>query len=122
MISKDELMPIKEKEFLVLLEGFVEGYGCTLIQEVPFGEHIVCGHIPELNIIIEYLENDKKHCVEDYRKREEDIKEIIYSQYFRTDDCHFIYVSDKYAHSFNLGVIARELERLCPLFPIGKEN
>lgn len=29
MISKDELMPIKEKEFLVLLEGFVGGYGCT---------------------------------------------------------------------------------------------
>lgn len=112
MISKDDLMPIKEKEFLVLLEGFVEGYGCTLVPRAIFNNHKVSGYIPEFNIVIEYLEKGKEYSDKDLKEREKEIEAEVCTPPTCSYECNFIYLSDEFTHSFNLGLLTRELERL----------
>lgn len=120
--SNYDLTSIKEKEFLTLLEGFIEGYGYTLIPEVFFGGYTVSGYIPELNVVIEYMEKDKEYPATKCKMREKEIKAELCSNPLCEEDCHFIYVSDKFAHSFNLGIIALELQKIDPYVETSKNT
>lgn len=91
----------KEETMLNTLEEALEPLGYTLDRQVKCGRYRIDAVIPELNIAIEYDENEHSH----YDKRSEEIREA----YIKTKYDLLIRISDEHRPLYNLGLIVKEI-------------
>lgn len=91
----------KEEAMLNTLEDFLKPLGYTLQKQVKCGRYRIDAVIPELNIAIEYDENE--HC--GYDNRTERVRE----SYIKTNYKTLIRISDMYNSAYNLGLITKQI-------------
>lgn len=92
----------KEIEFIDKLEDFLKPYNLTLIRQYSVLNYRIDAYIKELNIAIEYDEDDhKSYTYEQHEGRQKEIEKEL--------DCKFIRVSDKFSDEYNIGYIFREM-------------
>lgn len=91
----------KEETMLNTLEEVLEPLGYTLDRQVKCDRYRIDAVIPELNIAIEYDENEHSH----YDKRSEEIREA----YIKTKYDLLIRISDEHRPLYNLGLIVKEI-------------
>lgn len=91
----------KEDTMFTALEDFLEPFGYTLNKQVKCGRYRIDAVIPELNVAIEYDENEHSH----YDKRSEEIREA----YIKTKYDLLIRISDEHRPLYNLGLIVKEI-------------
>ena len=98
------LIPVdrKEIEFLDLLEEALEPFEIKGIRQCCILGYRMDYYIPELNIAIEYDENDHKHySYEAHEGRQSEIEKEL--------GCRFIRVSDNKSNAYNIGYVIKEL-------------
>ena len=94
----------KEETMLNTLEEVLKPMGYTLKRQVKCGRYRIDAVIPELNIAIEYDENEHSH----YDKRSEEVREA----YIKTNYDLLIRLSDRYNSNHNLGLFFIKLMNL----------
>ncbi len=94
----------KEIEFLDLLEGVLEPFNYTCYRQYIVNSKRIDFYIEDLNIAIEYDENDHKHySQEDQKKRQKMIENEL--------GCRFIRLSDKESNAYNVGLVMKGLAK-----------
>ena len=101
-VIKDEFIveSRKEIEFLDALEKVLEPFGYECIRQYKVLNYKIDLYIKDLNIAIEYDENDHKHYTcEKHEDRQKEIEKEL--------NCKFIRVSDKESDLYNIGVVMK---------------
>ena len=92
----------KELMFLDLLEEGLELYDIKGIRQYPILNYRIDYYIPELNIAIEYDENDHKdYTYEEHEGRQLKIEEVL--------GCRFIRVSDNKTNNYNVCYVIKTI-------------
>lgn len=97
-IQRDEIL------FIDLLEETLSVYNLSGIRQYNCcnNSYRIDYYIPELNIAIEYDEDDhKNYTYEQHEGRQKEIEQEL--------GCKFIRVSDRYSHGYNVGYVIKEL-------------
>lgn len=97
-IQRDEIL------FIDLLEETLSVYNLSGIRQYNCcnNRYRIDYYIPELNIAIEYDEDDhKNYTYEQQEGRQKEIEDKL--------GCKFIRVSDRYSHGYNVGYVIKEL-------------
>lgn len=109
-IDVDKVIPRcrNEIEFKELFEGFLKGYGYSLICQYPISGYKLDFYIPELNTAIEYDEIHHKNAVNtrEDKRRECDIRDAL--------GCNFFRICESEEDSVNLGLIANFIQSTRP--------
>ena len=104
-LYKDEaitLIPVerKEVEFIDALEEVLEPFNIKGERQYSILNYRIDYYIPELNIAIEYDENDhKNYSYESHEERQAQIEEAL--------GCRFIRVSDSKSNNYNIGYVIK---------------
>lgn len=92
----------KELEFLDKLEHSLIPFGLRGINQYTIFNYRIDYYIPNLNIAIEYDENDhKNYSYEAHEGRQKEIEKEL--------GCRFIRVSDKNSDEYNIGLVIKEI-------------
>lgn len=93
----------KEIEFLDLLERTLEPFGCECIRQYNvLDKYKLDLYIKDLNIAIEYDENNhKNYTYEQHEGRQKEIENEL--------GCKFIRVSDSESNAYNVGLVIKEI-------------
>lgn len=92
----------KEIEFLDQLEQTLKPFGIKGKTQYVVGKYRIDYYIENMNVAIEYDENDHKgYSYEKHELRQQKIEEQL--------GCKFIRVSDCKTHAYNVGVVIKEL-------------
>lgn len=98
----------REINFLDKLEEVLEELNIKGIRQYMVDNYRIDLYLPNMNIAIEYDENEHSaYEFKDHEFRENIIKEKI--------NCHFIRVSDKFSDLHNIGFVIKNILKLRPL-------
>lgn len=100
--DKIDLLARKEIEFLSKLEESISPFNLKGINQYTVLNYKIDYYIPDLNIAIEYDENDHRNY--SYKAHEGRQKEIE-----KELGCRFIRISDKNSDEYNIGLVIKEM-------------
>ena len=87
-----------EEEFLAALETAVQKLPISILKQKAVSKYNVDAYIPEINLVIEYDENDhKNYCRFLETKREKEIQRLL--------GCEVVRISDREPHMENISVV-----------------
>ena len=95
----------KEIEFIELLENVLEPFGYECIRQHTINKKRIDLYIKDLNIAIEYDENNHKNYSEENEKERQKIIQLELG-------CAFIRVSDKESNAYNVGLVIKNIFKL----------
>ena len=92
----------KEIEFLTQLEQTLEPFGIKGESQYSVDKYRIDYYIKDMNVAIEYDENDHNH----YTYEQHELRQQIIEKQL---GCKFIRVSDSKSHAYNVGIVIKEL-------------